>query len=470
MSWLIHLPGYTAFEWLEIVQRELVLFSGVWFLLGTVDELLVDLSWLWLLATGRGRAETFNGDPAARLSGRTAVLVPAWREAAVVGAMLAHCRKSWPQDELRLYAGCYRNDPDTLAALVEGAGSDPRVRIVVHGALGPTTKADCLNRLYAALVDDERREGIRARTVLLHDAEDMVHPAELAVVDQALADADFVQLPVVPVQQASSRWIAGHYGDEFAEAHAKGMVVRNHLGAGLPAAGVGCGFARDVLERIAFARNRREGASPFAAECLTEDYELGLMVAEFGGRSRFLRVRDERGELVATRELFPAELGFAVRQKTRWMHGIAFQGWDRLGWSKRPAELWMRLRDRRGPLTALVLASAYLMMVLWAVLLVADLFDLHQPRPLSSGLRALLWLNFAGLVWRALFRFGFTASVYGVAEGLMAVVRIPVANVIAIIAGRRATMAYARSLRGAQTTWEKTVHREHPTTLRPRAA
>jgi bacteriophage N4 adsorption protein B len=85
-------------------------------------------------------------------------------------------------------------------------------------------------------------------------------------------------------------------------------------------------------------------------------------------------------------------------------------------------------------------------------------------------MRTLLWLNFAGLVWRALFRFGFTASVYGFGEGLLAVLRIPVANVIAIIAGRRATMAYARSLRGTPTLWEKTVHHRHPTALQPQPA
>lgn len=320
-------------------------------------------------------------------------------------------------------------------------------------------------RLYAALIDDERRQGVRARSVLLHDAEDLVHPAELTVIDRALDHADYVQLPVVPVPQAASRWVAGHYGDEFAESHGKGLVVRDHLGAGLPAAGVGCGFAREALERVARTRGRGERA-PFAAECLTEDYELGLLIAEGGGRSRFLRVRDAQGELVATRELFPARLDQAVRQKTRWMHGIAFQGWDRLGWSGRPVELWMRLRDRRGPLSAVVIAAAYLVIVLWGVLMLAEQLGWHQAGRIDSGLNAVLWLNFAALLWRAVFRFAFTARVYGTVEGLWAVLRMPVANLIAIIAGRRATTAYARTLLGGSLTWDKTVHQHHPATLR----
>jgi adsorption protein B len=67
-----------------------------------------------------------------------------------------------------------------------------------HDRDGPTTKADCLNCLYAALETDERRSGMRFRMVLLQDAEDMVDPAALGLLDAALAHADFVQLPVLP--------------------------------------------------------------------------------------------------------------------------------------------------------------------------------------------------------------------------------------------------------------------------------
>jgi hypothetical protein len=41
------------------------------------------------------------------------------------------------------------------------------------------------------------------------------------------------------------------------------------------------------------------------AECLTEDYEIGLLVTHLGGKARFLRLRDETGELIATRSYFP---------------------------------------------------------------------------------------------------------------------------------------------------------------------
>ena len=452
------MPFVADFEFLGHVEYELLLFCAVWFAIGALDELGIDVLWLWLRLTKRAQTGLTPDDVGAPLRGIAAVFVPAWNESAVVGAMLAHSLRVWPQAELRIYAACYRNDTKTLESMIAVA-RDPRLRIVIHDRSGPTTKADCLNRLYAALCEDERRCGFRARSVILHDAEDMVHPAGLALLDRALDDADFAQLPVRPEPQRRSRWIAGHYCDEFAESHAKAMVVRDWLGVGLPAAGVGCAFTRAIIEKIAA---RRGSSDPFAAECLTEDYECGLLIGEVGGSTRFLRARDAQGHLVATREFFPASLGSSVRQKTRWLHGIAFQGWDRLGWRAHPLELWMRLRDRRGPLTAIVLAAAYLLIALFPSLLTARLMGLYEPEPLGPALSGLLMLNFAALLWRAGARALFTGREYGLAEGVMAVLRMPLANIIAIMAGRRAIGAYLASLRTGRVKWDHTIHIDHP--------
>jgi adsorption protein B len=332
---------------------------------------------------------------------------------------------------------------------------------------GPTTKADCLNALYAALEEDERSRDREFRLVVLHDAEDMVDPAALGVFDRAVDEADFIQLPVLPEAQRTSRLVGSHYCDEFAEQHGRVMVVRAALAAGLPAAGVGCAFDRAMLGRIA---RQMGGAGPFSVESLTEDYELGLRIKAFGGRSRFLRVRGEDGQLVATRACFPAKFGAAVRQKSRWIHGIALQGWDRLGWSAGWGECWMRLRDRRGPLSALVLFAGYVVFALGAVLLAAGALRLAVPWPIDSWLAALLAANLAAFVWRAAARFAFTAREYGWAEGLRAVGRIPVSNMVAIDAGRRALIAYVRTLLGEAPRWEKTFHDAHPAAMGERRA
>jgi adsorption protein B len=447
---------------LQLVEHELLVFAAFWFAVGLFDEIAVDLAWLWLRLTGRAIEERLgDGFEQGPLQGLIAVFIPAWHEPGVIGTTIAHALAAWPQHELRLYVGCYCNDPATLAAAVDGAGNDPRLRIVVHEAEGPTTKADCLNRLHLALCDDEQRLGRRFRAVVLQDAEDMVHPAALSVIDLALDRADFVQLPVVPELQPSSRWIAGHYADEFAEDHTKTMVVRSALGAALPASGVGCGFAREALAQLAQLRSGEGEPGPFASECLTEDYELGLLLSR-GRRGIFVRLRDSEGQLVATRSYFPDQLVQAVRQKTRWMHGIAFQSWDRLGWHLHPVEMWMALRDRRGPLAALVLGTAYLLLIIDALLGGARLAGMSTGTIASPALRLLVVLSFAGFAWRSAMRFVFTRREYGWREGLRAIGRIPVSNIIAIMAGRRALAAYLRSLRGEIVRWDKTPHLVHP--------
>ena len=68
-------------------------------------------------------------------------------------------------------------------------------------------------------------------------------------------------------------------------------------------------------------------------------------------------------------------------------------------------------------------------------------------------------------------RFAFTTREYGVMEGLLAVLRIPVANVISIMAGRRALFAYIRTLGGGEVSWDKTLHgSSHPSLVGGEAA
>lgn len=451
-----------------MVQHELLLFAAIFFLVGALDDFAVDLAWLWLRLTGRGRDHVLGGDVDhfAPLAGRAAVFIPAWDEAAVIGTTVRHLLATWPHHDLTLYVGCYANDPATIAAAHAAADGDTRMRIVVHGRAGPTTKADCLNRLTRALEEDERRSGARARMVVLHDAEDMVDPAALTVLDRALGAADLVQLPVLALPQRRSRWIGGHYTDEFAEQHGKALVVRDALGTGVPLAGVGCGIARTALDRLAALRG---GAEPFASDSLTEDYEFGLLVAASGGRTRFLRARTGEGRLIATRAYFPAQLKQAVRQKTRWVHGIAFQGWARLGWRAHGGDMWMRLRDRRGPFTALVLAAAYLLLALsglsWGIVQAG----LAPPPVVAPLLEGILWITFASLTWRMAMRCIFTTREHGLAEGLRSIPRIVISNIVAIMAGRRALAAYVRSLGGAHPQWDKTAHLDHPASADPPA-
>ena len=455
------MAGWQGGAFFVAMQHELLLFASVFFLIGAVDEFAVDIAYLWLRLTGRlGTGRVDASDLAANtLAGDAAVFIPCWQEVRVIGATVRHALAVWPDPELTIFIGCYANDPATLAVARALEKEDGRVRAVVNPQFGPTSKADCLNCLYMALEDEESRRGRAFRMVVLHDAEDMVDPLALKLFDIALDHAAFVQLPVLALPKPGSHLVAGHYVDEFCESHAKTMTVRDALGAGVPGAGVGCAVRRDALSRLVALRG---GRAPFATDSLTEDYEFGLDIAMMGMRTRFLRMRTREGRLIATRAYFPGRIGESVRQKTRWVHGIALQGWDRIGWGRGAARRWFDLRDRRGPLAALLLFVAYGLLVAMALSWAAHDFGLIGAVTPGPLLKVLIAANFLALVWRAAVRAVFTGREFGWREAALAVIRIPVSNTIAILAGRRALFAYLRTLRGAPIVWEKTDHRDHP--------
>ena len=87
---------------------------------------------------------------------------------------------------------------------------------------------------------------------------------------------------------------------------------------------------------------------------------------------------------------------------------------------------------------------------------------LARPWQGDPLLTALVTFNLAAFAWRAVWRAAFTAREHGWRQGLLSIARIPVANVIAIMAGRRAFFAYLRTLTGSLPRWEKTRHDRHP--------
>lgn len=438
---------------IDSIAREAMLFAAIGFLIGGIDDLLIDFAYGIARIRARLRRDLPRSLPAASLP--MALFIPAWDEAAVIGAMLRATLARYGAGDYRIYVGTYPNDPATIAAVAEVAATDPRVRLVIGPTPGPTTKADCLNALWRALLRDEAA-GEPCAAVVLHDAEDLVHPDELRVFAAWLTDHDAVQLPVQPLADARSPLVAGHYLDEFAESHGKNLIVREGLGAAIPFAGVGCAIRRAMLGQI--AENR--GGEPFDAASLTEDYELGLTVAALGGRTRFVRTRDASGALVAVRAYFPASLNAAVRQKARWLTGIALAGWDRVGWQRGGSigEHWMRMRDRRATLAIPVLAIAYIALVAWGLSLAGHwLAGTPSPTP-DVPVGWLLAVNAGLLGWRVAMRIAFTGAAHGWIQALLAVPRVLVANLIALLAARRAIAIYWPTLRGDPARWDKTAH------------
>lgn len=132
---------------LDSALREAVLLAAVLFVIGGIDDLLIDLLWL----RHRRRARLLDGFPLAPSRCRMAVFVPAWDEQQVIAAMLRAALLRYDHPDYRILVGCYPNDAGTIGAVAGVARDDSRIRLVIGDDPGPTTKADCLNTLWRAL-------------------------------------------------------------------------------------------------------------------------------------------------------------------------------------------------------------------------------------------------------------------------------------------------------------------------------
>ena len=464
----------------HLLLGEFVLVMAMLLALSAIDDLFIDLLYVCQRLSRRRTAAHRASRPslAAVYAARPApmaIIIPAWDEAAVIGAMLTRLLASIDYPDFRVFVGLYPNDPagiaavagiDDVANLAGVAGvanlagvAGGRVETVMCRRPGPTTKSDCLNHLWRAVLADEIAAGRTFKAVVLHDAEDVVHPLALRLQNAMIPRFAMVQLPVIPFIDAESPWIAGHYLDEFATNHTKDIVVRERLGAAVPSAGVGCAIDRDMLARIAAIA----GGDPFDPTCLTEDYELGLRIKALGGHTALARVRDKNGAVIATREHFPASFATARRQKTRWFLGIALSGWDRIGWPGTAADRYMLMRDRKVVAAALLTMAAYLATLLIGIdaVLVASVPAMRRLSPLFGPLAsALVAVNIALLVWRSLMRAACTAHAHGWREGLRAMPRALVGNVINAAAAWGACRRYSAAVReGTALGWDKTAHR-----------
>ena len=120
------------------------------------------------------------------------------------------------------------------------------------------------------------------------------------------------------------------------------------------------------------------------------------------------------------------------------------------------ADHWMRMRDRRAPLAVVVLAAAYAALIVWAV---ADAVHFWRGDVMPTLAPAwLLAANMGLLGWRLAMRVAFTTRAYGVREGMLAVPRFLVGNMVSLAAAPRALATCLRMLLGTVPVWDKTEH------------
>ena len=424
-------------------------------LVSGLDDLVVDLAWAWtwIKSALRPAASMFPPGPRQLENAplqRIAIFVPLWREHEVIGRMLEHNLAAIRYPDYHILAGCYPNDVETQEAVQAVAARFPQVHLALCPHPGPTSKADCLNWIYQHLLLLEETSGQRFDVVVIHDAEDLIHPEELRWINYYAARYDFVQTPVLALATPLYQLTHGVYCDEFAETHTRDMTVRAALRTFVPSSGVGTGYRRDALSRLAHASSNRL----FDPEALTEDYENGLRLFRLGCSQAFVpisRVASGGRDFVATRELFPAGWNAALRQRTRWVTGIGLQGWQRFGWSGSLREVYWLWRDRKGLLANPLSLAANLVFIYG---LATALWTRVSP-----GQARLAAATLALQILRLGVRMLCVGRIYGIWFAWGVPFRAVYANALNTAATVRAVAryTYARA-RGQPLQWLKTEH------------
>lgn len=407
-----------------------------------------------------------------------AIMIPAWQESPVIAQMLRNAINTLDYSNYRIFVGTYPNDPDTRREVETISSWTHLVECVTTPNDGPTSKADCLNWIIQGIRRYEEDWGLRFTAVIMHDAEDVVHPLELRMFNYLLPRFHFIQLPVYPLEPRWWQLTGGHYLDEFAENHGKDLIVRESLLKQVPCAGVAAAFERSAIEQVA----ERTGNLVFDTSSLTEDYEFTYRLYEMGLRAQIFasfgieHVREHRlpwlgwryrtrfTEYVATREMFPLRRRDAVKQKSRWIVGIVFQGWRNIRWRGPLQARYMLFRDRKGLINATTILLGYFLLLNLAIFYLSalafpQLGRLPELIERDTLLAGVLVINGLFLGNRLIQRMIFVFNVYGVKHALLSVPRQVWGNVINFLAVQRAVYLFITSVRsGKRIAWDKTDH------------
>ncbi|MRS13655.1 phage adsorption protein NrfB [Enterobacteriaceae bacterium RIT691] len=405
-----------------------------------------------------------------------AIMVPAWNETGVIGHMAELAAMTLDYENYHIFVGTYPNDPDTQRDVDEVCTRFPNVHKVVCARPGPTSKADCLNNILDAITQFERSANFTFAGFILHDAEDVISPLELRLFNYLVDRKDLIQIPVYPFERNWSHFTSMSYIDEFAELHGKDVPVREAVAGQVPSAGVGTCFSR----RAVMALLADGDGIAFDVQSLTEDYDIGFRLKAKGMKEIFVRfpVVDRSDEakksrkflqssrassVICVREYFPDTFTTAMRQKSRWIIGIVFQGFKTHRWTKSPTLNYFLWRDRKGVISNFLSFFAMIVMIQLVLLLMYQHFwpDAWQFMSIFTGgawLSTLLWLNFGLMVNRIVQRVIFVTIYYGLAQGLMSVLRLFWGNLINFMANWRALRQVIQHGDPRRVAWDKTTH------------
>ncbi|MES2972732.1 MAG: glycosyl transferase family protein [Pseudomonadota bacterium] len=476
MNWSFFAAEYYAgLETLAAIVAVVIFISSI-------DDLFIDV-WYWTRRIWRSLTVNRKHSPmtVAQLREKSeqplAIMVPAWLEYDVIAPMIENMVEVLDYQNYVVFVGTYINDQKTIDEVERMRTRYKQLHRVEVPHAGPTCKADCLNWVVDAILQYEREQDTPFAGVVLHDSEDVLHPLELRFFNYLLPRKDMIQLPVASLEREWYELVAGTYMDEFAESHAKDMVVRESVAGVVPSAGVGTCFSRRALEALVGSTRNR----PFNTDSLTEDYDVGTRLAQLGMHAIFgvfpVSYKVERKSFarglqrnlvvdmpLSVREFFPDTFRLAYRQKARWVLGIGLQSWEQIRWQGSLAARYLLLRDRKSTVTAIVNVLAYLLVLQFIAVHVGQAtgwWTVFYPSMFAenSWWRVLIYLNAISLLIRCAHRVYFTTILYGWEHGLMSLPRMIVSNFVNFMAVARAWRLFLGYLfLGKTLAWDKTMH------------
>lgn len=441
------------------------------FLIGSLDDLLLDFIHTIFRLKPRKVSMKEWLEWKKKEEAPIAVMIPAWQEYDVLEAMVRTNLKRIQYENFHWFIGVYPNDEKTLSIALRMEELYPeKITVVVNNLPGPTSKAQCLNRILQVMSEGVSHSVANGETpwiprfVAIHDAEDVIHPLSFKAINAQDADMDFIQVPIFSLPVPTSQWVAGTYLDEFADIHLREVPVRQKLRMPIPSAGVGTFFSYRILDIM----GRRFGTW-FDEGNLTEDYEVSMKIARLGGKQTFMLLQDPMGEIIATREYFPTDFGRSVRQKTRWTTGIGLQ--TMLKWGNFASPLvernWKTLMGRYGVWRdRKALWANPMVFIAWSVLVLSIAMSFINPNWMNglSENKLLLNLMYANLVLfgiRLIQRTRFTTKLYGIKHGLLIFPRLILGSVINGMAAIKAIKQFGSAKKENKTdkmVWDKTDH------------
>ncbi|MGX1308005.1 cellulose synthase/poly-beta-1,6-N-acetylglucosamine synthase-like glycosyltransferase [Amorphus suaedae] len=225
------------------------------------------------------------------------ILVPLYREASSVAALIASLRRlDYPRDRLDVLYLLEPDDAETRAAF-DAVTLPPGHRVVVVPSEGPRTKPKALN-VGLALASGE--------LVTIFDAEDRPERGQLRLAAETFAaggDRLACLQARLAIDHARDTWITRMFAIEYACLFDVLLPWLAARGLFFPLGGTSNHFRRDILLRL--------GAwDPYN---VTEDADLGV---------RLTRFDYEMGMLASTTyEEAPLHMRAWLRQRTRWLKG-----------------------------------------------------------------------------------------------------------------------------------------------------